>query len=210
MLELPNLSMIFLAAVLFCAVTHGTRSAVAAAVLSFLAYNFFFIEPRFTLTVASPQELLSLFIFLLVAVLTGGLAGRVREQTVAALASVRRTQSLLDLSSKLSGAAEVRTTCCGSWQPMPLQRCRANPSSCCAMAMICRSSRPCRLRIHWVRPTRPPHAGQPNMARGGLAHRHAAQCRLPVPSAAHAARRHRRARREAGGVEICPDEKCAA
>ncbi|WP_421695463.1 ATP-binding protein [Aestuariivirga sp.] len=103
-LRLPNLSMIFLAAVLFCAVTQGRRSAVAAAFFSFLAYNFFFIEPRFTLTVASAQELLSLFIFLLVAVLTGGLAGRVREQTVAALASVKRTQSLLDLSSKLSGA----------------------------------------------------------------------------------------------------------
>lgn len=103
-LRLPNLSMIFLAAVLFCAVTQGRRSAVAAAIFSFLAYNFFFIEPRFTLTVASAPELLSLFIFLLVAVLTGGLAGRVREQTVAALASVKRTQSLLDLSSKLSGA----------------------------------------------------------------------------------------------------------
>lgn len=103
-LRLPNLSMIFLAAVLFCAVTQGTRSAVVAALFSFLAYNFFFIEPRFTLTVASPSELLSLFIFLLVAALTGGLAGRVREQTIAALASVRRTQSLLDLSSKLSGA----------------------------------------------------------------------------------------------------------
>ena len=103
-LRLPNLSMIFLAAVLFCAVTQGRRSAVAAALFSFLAYNFFFIEPRFTFTVASAPELLSLFIFLLVAVLTGGLAGRVREQTVAALASVKRTQSLLDLSSKLSGA----------------------------------------------------------------------------------------------------------
>lgn len=103
-LRLPNLSMIFLAAVLFCAVTQGTRSAVAAAIFSFLSYNFFFIEPRFTLTVASAPELLSLLIFLLVAVLTGGLAGRVREQTIAALASVKRTQSLLDLSSKLSGA----------------------------------------------------------------------------------------------------------
>ena len=103
-LRLPNLSMIFLASVLYCAVTEGRRSAVAAAFFSFLAYNFFFIEPRFTLTVASPPELLSLFIFLLVAVLTGGLAGRVREQTVAALANVKRTQSLLDLSSKLSGA----------------------------------------------------------------------------------------------------------
>ena len=101
-LKLPNLSMIFLAAVLFCAVTSGTTSAVAAAGLSFLAYNFFFIEPIYTFTIASPHELLALFFFLLVAVLTGGLAGRVREQSVAALSRVKLVETLFDLSRKLS------------------------------------------------------------------------------------------------------------
>ncbi len=42
-LKLPNLSMVFLLAVLGCAVSYGLWSAVAASVLSFLAYNFFFI-----------------------------------------------------------------------------------------------------------------------------------------------------------------------
>jgi len=88
--------------VLFCAVTSGTTSAVAAAGLSFLAYNFFFIEPVYTFTVASPHELLALFFFLLVAVLTGGLAGRVREQSVAALSRVKLVETLFDLSRKLS------------------------------------------------------------------------------------------------------------
>lgn len=101
-LKLPNLSMIFLAAVLFCAVTSGTTSAVAAAGLSFLAYNFFFIEPVYTFTIASPHELLALFFFLLVAILTGGLAGRVREQSVAALSRVKLVETLFDLSRKLS------------------------------------------------------------------------------------------------------------
>ncbi len=106
LVELPNLSMVFLAAVLFCAVTYGTWSAVTASVLSFLSYNYFFIEPRFTLTVAKPHELLALCIFLLVAVLTGSLAGRVREQSLAALARVRQVQSLLDLSRKLSATVQ--------------------------------------------------------------------------------------------------------
>jgi two-component system sensor histidine kinase KdpD len=106
-LKLPNLSMIFLAAVLFCAVTSGTTSAVAAAGLSFLAYNFFFIEPLYTFTVASPHELLALFFFLLVAVLTGGLAGRVREQSVAALTRVKLVETLFDLSRKLSTSINV-------------------------------------------------------------------------------------------------------
>ena len=106
-LKLPNLSMIFLAAVLFCAVTSGTASAVLAAGLSFLAYNFFFIEPLYTLTIASPHELLALLIFLLVAVLTGGLAGRVREQSVASASRVKLVEALFDLSRKLSTSSKM-------------------------------------------------------------------------------------------------------
>ncbi len=106
LVSLPNLSMIFLTGVLFCAVIYGTSSAVSAAVLSFLAYNFFFIEPRFTLTVARPHELFALVMFLLVAVLTGSLAGRLREQSLATLARVKQIQSLLDFSRKLSGTVQ--------------------------------------------------------------------------------------------------------
>ena len=48
--------------------------------LSFLVYNFFFIPPLYTFTIAEPYELLALVIFLIVAVITSALAGRVREQ----------------------------------------------------------------------------------------------------------------------------------
>ena len=106
-LKLPNLSMIFLAAVLFCAITFGTWSGVIAAALSFLAYNFFFIEPTYSFTIASPHELLALSIFLLVAILTGGLAGRVREQSDAAISRVRQIETLFDVSRKLSATMIV-------------------------------------------------------------------------------------------------------
>jgi two-component system, OmpR family, sensor histidine kinase KdpD len=106
-LVLPNLSMIFITAVLFCAVSFGVWSAILAAILSFLAYNFFFIEPVYTLTVAEPHELFALIMFLLVAVLTGGLAGRVREQSDAAARRVVATQSLYDFSRKLSAVAKL-------------------------------------------------------------------------------------------------------
>ena len=79
-LRLPNLSMIFLTAVLFSAIQFGTRAAVFASLASFAAYNFFFIQPIYTFTVAQPQELFALLIFLAVAVLTGSLTGRIRDQ----------------------------------------------------------------------------------------------------------------------------------
>ena len=77
--RLPNLSMVFLLAVLFCALHAGMWSAITASVLSFLAYNFFFIEPRYSFTVAEPHELLALSIFLAVAIVTGTLAARLQR-----------------------------------------------------------------------------------------------------------------------------------
>lgn len=103
----PNISMVFLFAVLLAALRFGLWPAIAAAVLSFLAYNFFFTSPRHTFTVALPHELLSLFMFLVVAVVTGGLAGRLREQADATRERAEATQSLYDFSRKLSGAASL-------------------------------------------------------------------------------------------------------
>ena len=106
-LQLPNLSMVFLLAVLACAATYGLWSAVVASFLSFLAFNFFFIEPIYTFTVAEPQELLALLVFLLVSVLTGTLAGRVRDQAEAVRQRAHSTQSLYEFSRKLAGAAKL-------------------------------------------------------------------------------------------------------
>lgn len=106
-LQPPAISMFFLAAVLLCANRFGTGSALVAAVLSFFAYNFFFIAPIHTLTVASPHELLALTVFLLVAIITGSLSGRVREQSDAAGRRIFQTQMLFDFSRKLSATATL-------------------------------------------------------------------------------------------------------
>lgn len=105
--QFPNLSMVYLFAVLLCALRFGVWAGVTAALLSFVFYNFFFIEPRYTLTVAEPYELLSLFIFLVVAVVTGGLAGRLHEQSAAIAERAEATQALYDFSRKLSGAIRL-------------------------------------------------------------------------------------------------------
>jgi two-component system sensor histidine kinase KdpD len=103
----PNLSMVFLLAVLVCAERFGLWPAILASILSFLAFNFFFIEPIYTFTVASPQELLSLLVFLVVAVLTGSLAGRVHDQTRAVSERAHNTELLYDFSRKLSAAPNL-------------------------------------------------------------------------------------------------------
>ncbi len=102
---IPNLSIVFLLAVLLTAVSFGIWPAIYASVLSFLAYNFFFIEPIYTLTVAEPYELLALIIFLVVAVVTSALAGRVREQATISASRMRAMRRLYEFTRRLSGLA---------------------------------------------------------------------------------------------------------
>lgn len=104
-MELPNLSMVFLVGVLACSSWRGTRSAVLAAMLSFLAYNFFFIDPVHTLTIAKPHELFALLIFLVVATLTGSLTGRIRAQARSAFAQTRVIEAQVAFSRKLAAAS---------------------------------------------------------------------------------------------------------
>ncbi len=104
---LPNLSMIFLVAVLLPAVTFGIWPAIYASVLSFLAYNFFFIEPLYKFTIAEPYELLALIIFLAVAIITSTLAGRVKTQVRNAADRIRATRRLYEFTRRLSGLAGV-------------------------------------------------------------------------------------------------------
>jgi len=100
---LPNISMVFLMAVLFSAVSFGIWPAIYASVLSFLTYNFFFIEPLYTFQIAEPHELLALIIFLIVAIVTSALAGRVRDQARAANERARTMRRLYEFTWKLSG-----------------------------------------------------------------------------------------------------------
>lgn len=106
-IHLPNLSIIFLMGVLVAAIYGGLTSALLASALSTLAYNFLFIEPRYTLTVAEPYEVFALIAYLGAAILTGSLAARSREQAKAARSRAIAMQALYDFSRKLSGTANV-------------------------------------------------------------------------------------------------------
>lgn len=106
-LHLPNLSMVFLVAVIFCALRFGLFSAITAAIFSFLAFDFFFVAPLYQLTISEPQEFLALVVFLVVAVITGMLAGRVREHSLALTQRIDAARALFEFSRKLSAAANI-------------------------------------------------------------------------------------------------------
>lgn len=105
--NLPNISLIFLLAVLGASVTGGYLSAFLAAVLSTLAYNFFFIDPLHTFTIAAPHEVFALFMFLAAAIIAGGFASRIREQAEVARVRAQALQSLYDFARKLSSTSRT-------------------------------------------------------------------------------------------------------
>ncbi|UUW72917.1 sensor histidine kinase [Pseudomonas oryzihabitans] len=106
LLELPNISLIFLAAVLLVAVRSSRGPALFCALLGFLAYDFLFIPPAFSLTINREQDVLTLAFFLLMALLTGDLAARQRRQLQALRLTQRETLALLDFTRQLSAASD--------------------------------------------------------------------------------------------------------
>jgi two-component system sensor histidine kinase KdpD len=106
-LDVRNLALVFLMAVLASAVTQGLRPALYACLLSALAYNFFFLPPRYTLTIADPESVVAFFFFLGVAVVASNLTATVQRQATAASRRARTTEDLYLFSKKLAGTGTL-------------------------------------------------------------------------------------------------------
>ncbi|MFH1805891.1 MAG: sensor histidine kinase KdpD [Pseudomonadota bacterium] len=106
-LPLGNLSLIYLLAVLLTAIRCGMWPSIATSLVSFVAYNFFFTVPYYTLSVFHREQLITIVFFLIVSVIVGNLAGRLRLQIDAMKISGKRTANLYDFSRKIAAAASL-------------------------------------------------------------------------------------------------------
>jgi two-component system sensor histidine kinase KdpD len=103
--DVSNLSLVFLAAVLVSALTRGLWPALLTAVLSVLAYNFLFTEPRYTFVVDEAENIVSLVAFSFAAIVVSALASRARNQTLAARTEARTSRELFGLAKGLASVA---------------------------------------------------------------------------------------------------------
>lgn len=101
-LNLDNLAMLFLLPVMASASLYGLRPGLFAALMSSLAYNFFFLPPTGTFTVSNPENVVSIFVLLGVALLTSQLAARVRAQADLAMASAASNAALTGFLRQLT------------------------------------------------------------------------------------------------------------
>ena len=104
---LGSIGMLFLVPVMISAVSFGLRAALFAAFFSLLAYNFFFLPPLYTLTIADPNNWLSFGVLLFVAVFTGNLAARVRAQADVAGRRAGIAGELYKFTGKMAGLARL-------------------------------------------------------------------------------------------------------
>jgi two-component system sensor histidine kinase KdpD len=104
---LGSLGMVFLVPVLVSAVFFGRRTAFITALLSVMAYNFFFLPPLYTFTIADPNNWVSFSVLLFVAIIAGNLAARVRVQADLAAARATAMTELYRFTGKLAGIARL-------------------------------------------------------------------------------------------------------
>jgi len=93
--------MIYLAAIVASAVGFGPVAGLAAAVLSSLTWNFLFLPPRHTLSIATAQDVVGIGVFFLVALLLAGTTGRLGRSMRSARARLVGLRRLVEFSRRL-------------------------------------------------------------------------------------------------------------
>ena len=97
-------ALIFVVGITLAGATLGLGAALLAAMASFLLYNFYFAEPVLTFRFDTLDDFAPLVVFNLSAVISGVLAGRVRDRAAAAAAANASLTALLQISRSLQSA----------------------------------------------------------------------------------------------------------
>lgn len=99
---LVSVALLYLLAVFLISLYVGRSAAVVASLLSFAAFDWFFVEPTHTLAVKSISEWIALCIFLFVATVTGQLTARLKTAAIEAEQRQIETETLAKASWAVS------------------------------------------------------------------------------------------------------------
>lgn len=100
--SLTSQAMVYVLAVVVASYSLRWQQSVGCAIGAVIAFNFFFVPPRWTFEVDNQEHLIALFTMLLVALVISHLAARLRRETEVAQLNMRRAGQLQELASNLS------------------------------------------------------------------------------------------------------------
>ncbi|MCD1261241.1 DUF4118 domain-containing protein [Paenibacillus athensensis] len=106
--DLVNIALMYLIPVLVSAVYWGIGPSIAAAASGVLAFDFFFVPPYWSFTVADLRYVVSFLIYLAVAALTSTLAARLRRQRDFARQREATTATLYAISRQMTAMTDLR------------------------------------------------------------------------------------------------------
>jgi two-component system sensor histidine kinase KdpD len=95
------IALVFLIAVLFASAYWGLRYAVVLSIVATASFNFFFLPPLYTFTIADPQNWVALVAFLVTALVAGNLSERARREAQDAERRRHEVERLYALSQQL-------------------------------------------------------------------------------------------------------------
>jgi len=96
-----TVAMTFLLATLAIATAWGLLEAIVASIAGVLCFNFFFLPPLFTLTIADTQNWVALFVFLVTAVVASQLSTSAKQRALEAMRRREEMERLYELSRAL-------------------------------------------------------------------------------------------------------------
>ena len=97
----------YLIPVIVAATRWGIWPATLASLASAAAADFFFLPPIYSLAVHDPQEAIDLLLFLIVALVSGNLASRLRRETETLRQREKEIQDLYEFSQRLAACFTV-------------------------------------------------------------------------------------------------------
>src|SRR6266481_5069905 len=97
----------FLLSILAVSALWGMAVSVAMSLLAVVAFNYFFLPPVGTLTIADPQNWVALFAFLVTSIVGSQLSSRIRTEADEAHQRRREVERLYQFSRKLLGEGNV-------------------------------------------------------------------------------------------------------
>src|SRR6202042_2394688 len=102
-----TVALTFLLAILAVSAVWGIAVSVFMSIVAMLAFNYYFLPPIGTLTIADPQNWVALFAFLVVSVLASSLSTRARQKAEDASARRREIEKLYAFSQGLLESGNV-------------------------------------------------------------------------------------------------------
>ena len=104
--NLVNIAMLFLLTVVLVAVRFGRGPSVVATIVGVMAFDFFFVPPRFSFAVSDFQDVMTFTVMLAVGLITGHLTAGLRYQAKVASHRESRSRALYEFARDLSGVLQ--------------------------------------------------------------------------------------------------------